>query len=139
LAVVRPWKSMAPREFNLSVPTIREPRTLCARVAAVTARDVSLLESDRALGRGVAPARRHRAGPRPRDSSRSPPASIICRRATPRPAASLLAKGLAKLSGDVPAALADLPVASFAREVARLLAELELPNGGTPDPTRLEL
>lgn len=57
----------------------------------------------------------------------------------PRPAASLLAKGLAKLSGDVPAALADLPVASFAREVARLLAELELPNAGTPDPTRLEL
>ena len=57
----------------------------------------------------------------------------------PRPAASLLAKGLDKLSRPVPPTLADLPIASFAGEVARFLAELTASPTGMPDPTRLEL
>jgi predicted metal-dependent hydrolase len=57
----------------------------------------------------------------------------------PRPAARLLAKGLEKLSPGVPAALADLPVDSLAGDVARLLADLEAPRAGMPDPKRLKL
>jgi predicted metal-dependent hydrolase len=51
----------------------------------------------------------------------------------PRPATSLLAKGLEKLSRGVPPALADLPVDALAADLARLLAELESPRAGTPD------
>jgi predicted metal-dependent hydrolase len=56
-----------------------------------------------------------------------------------RPAGSLLAKGLQKLSRGVPAALADQSLAPFAGQVARLLAELETPGAGSPDPKLLRL
>jgi predicted metal-dependent hydrolase len=59
--------------------------------------------------------------------------------ARPRPAGRLLAKGLEKLSQGVPAALDDLPVASLAEGVARLLAELEASPAGMPDLERLKL
>jgi predicted metal-dependent hydrolase len=57
----------------------------------------------------------------------------------PRPAGRLLAKGLEKLSRRVTAALADLPIDSLAGDVARLLAEIEGPRAGTPDPELIKL
>jgi uncharacterized protein len=57
----------------------------------------------------------------------------------PRPAGSLLAKGLEKVSQGVPAALADLPIASFTAEVAGLLAGLAAPGAERPDPGRVRL
>jgi hypothetical protein len=45
----------------------------------------------------------------------------------PRPAAGLLRKGLDKTSRAALAASVDLPVEELARDVARLLAELEAP------------
>lgn len=55
------------------------------------------------------------------------------------PAARLLGKGVGKLSRDAPTALGDLPIDSLARDVVRLLAELEVPEARTPDPTLLKL
>ena len=49
-----------------------------------------------------------------------------------RPAAGLLGKGLEKISRGVPASLADLRIESLAREVARVLAELEAPGARKP-------
>jgi predicted metal-dependent hydrolase len=57
----------------------------------------------------------------------------------PRPAASLLTKGLEKLSRGVPPALGDLPVDVLAADLARLLTDLESPGAGTPDPRLLRL
>jgi hypothetical protein len=45
----------------------------------------------------------------------------------PRPAAGLLRKGLDKISRAALAPSVDLPVEELARDVARLLAELEAP------------
>jgi predicted metal-dependent hydrolase len=61
----------------------------------------------------------------------------------PRPAAGLLRKGLAKVSqGAFAPGVSlgvDLRVDALARDVARLLAELEAAGAKVPDPGRLEL
>jgi uncharacterized protein len=57
----------------------------------------------------------------------------------PGPAATLLKKGLAKVSRGVFAPPVDLRVDALARDVARLLAELEAPGATGPDPTPLKL
>jgi len=57
----------------------------------------------------------------------------------PQPASSLLAKGLRKLPGAVPAALADLPIDALAGDVARLLVRLKAPAAGMPDPRIVRL
>jgi predicted metal-dependent hydrolase len=57
----------------------------------------------------------------------------------PRPGAGLLRKGLAKLSRPTPAALVHLPIDVLARDVARLLTELETPGATAPDLTTFKL
>ena len=57
----------------------------------------------------------------------------------PGPAASLLKKGLDKVSRGVFAPPVDLRVDALARDVARLLAELEAPGATGPDPKPLKL
>jgi predicted metal-dependent hydrolase len=60
------------------------------------------------------------------------------RHGRPRPGARLLEKGLEKLSrAALP--LADLPVDSLARDIARFLAELQAPGGTPPDPLRVKV
>jgi len=54
-----------------------------------------------------------------------------------RPAAGLLRKGLAKVSQFAPPV--DLRVDALARDVARLLADLDTPGAKLPDPGRLKL
>jgi len=58
----------------------------------------------------------------------------------PRPAARLLRKGLTKLSAEAFPPTAGLRVGTLARDVARLLVELEAPPGPKlPDPGSLQL
>jgi uncharacterized protein len=57
----------------------------------------------------------------------------------PRPAASLLGKGLEKIGRGVPAALAHLHTPALARAVSRLLAELAAGGAPGPHPTALRL
>ena len=56
-----------------------------------------------------------------------------------RPAAGLLRKGLAKVSQGAFAPPVDLRVDALARDVARLLAELDTPGAKLPDPGRFKL
>jgi hypothetical protein len=56
-----------------------------------------------------------------------------------RPAAGLLRKGLAKVSQGAFAPPVDLRIDALARDVERLLAELDTPGAKLPDPGRLEL
>ena len=57
----------------------------------------------------------------------------------PGPAAALLKKGLDKVSRGVFAPPVDLRVDAMARDVARLLAELEAPGATGPNPRSLKL
>jgi uncharacterized protein len=58
----------------------------------------------------------------------------------PRPAAQLLRKGLTKLSAEAFPRMADLRVGALAREVARLLVQLEAPGGPKlPEPGSVQL
>ena len=56
-----------------------------------------------------------------------------------RPAAGLLRKGLARVSQGAFAPPVDLWVDALARDVARLLVELDTPGSKLPDPGRLKL
>jgi uncharacterized protein len=57
----------------------------------------------------------------------------------PRPAVSLLRKGLEKLSRSAPGPTIHLRIGPLARDVARLLAELAAPGPTVPAPTAFKL